>query len=202
MNPKSTELLAPAGDFESLRAAVQNGADAVYIGSNAFSARANAKNFNLTNLEKAIKYCKLRNVKTYLTINTLISDDEFTSAVDLARKAYTFGIDAIIVQDLGFGKFIMDKLPDLEVHASTQMSAHNLEGVLKLETLGFKRVVLARELPINEIEYIQRHSKVELEVFIHGALCMSYSGQCLLSSFIGGRSRKSRKMRSTLQASI
>ena len=194
----NTELLAPAGDFECLRAGVQNGADAIYFGSNFFSARANAKNFSEEDLKEAIRYCKIRNVKTYLTINTLLSDSEFREAVTLAKCAYEYGIDAIIVQDLGFGKFLIDNIPNLAVHASTQMSVHNLEGVLELEKIGFKRVVLSRELSINEIEYIKNNSNIELEIFVHGALCISYSGQCLLSSFIGGRSRKSWKMCTTL----
>lgn len=183
-----TELLVPAGDFDCLRAGVQNGADAIYLGSSLFSARANAKNFSLEELKSAIQYCKVRNVKTHLAINTLISDDEFSEAVNLAKAAYEFGIDAIIVQDLGLAKFLINNFPNLDIHASTQMSVHNLEGVLELEKLGFKRVVLSRELPINEIEYIKSNSSVELEVFIHGAICISYSGQCLFSSLVGGRS--------------
>ena len=190
MNQAKPELLVPAGDFECLRAGVQNGADAIYLGADLFSARANAKNFNMQELEEAIKYCKLRNVKTYLTLNTLITDEEFDKAFSVAKSAYEFGIDAILVQDLGFGKYLIDHLPGLDIHASTQMSIHNLEGVLEAQKLGFKRVVLARELSISEIEYIKQNSEIEIEVFIHGALCISYSGQCLFSSMVGGRSRK------------
>lgn len=146
------------------------------------------KNFNIDELKEAIEYCKLRNVKTNLTINTLLTDSEFDEAVSLAKTAYEFGIDAIIVQDLGFAKYLIKHFPDLAIHASTQMTVHNLEGVLELEKLGFKRVVLSRELPINEIEYIRNNCNIELEVFIHGALCISYSGQCLFSSLVGGRS--------------
>ena len=182
------ELLVPAGDFNCLRAGVQNGANAIYFGASSFSARANAKNFNIDELKEAIEYCKLRNVKTNLTINTLLTDSEFDEAVSLAKTAYEFGIDAIIVQDLGFAKYLIKHFPDLAIHASTQMTVHNLEGVLELEKLGFKRVVLSRELPINEIEYIRNNCNIELEVFIHGALCISYSGQCLFSSLVGGRS--------------
>lgn len=182
------ELLVPAGDFDCVRAGVQNGADCIYLGANIFSARANAKNFSLEELKEVIEYCKIRNVKTNLTLNTLITDSEFADAVLLAKKAYEFGIDAIIVQDLGLGKYLIDNFPNLEVHASTQMSVHNLEGVLELEKLGFSRVVLSREVPINEIEYIRNNCKVDLEIFIHGALCISYSGQCLFSSLVGGRS--------------
>ena len=182
------ELLSPVGDFECLKAAVQNGADAVYFGANLFSARAFAKNFDLEDLEKAINYAKLRGVKTNLTLNTLIKDDEFEDAVMLAKKAYEFGIDAIIVQDLGLARTLIKNFPNLPIHASTQMTIHNLDGALEAEKLGFKRAVLSRELPINEIEYICKNSNIEIEVFIHGALCISYSGQCLFSSMIGGRS--------------
>lgn len=182
------ELLSPAGDFECLKAAVQNGADSVYFGGNIFNARNSATNFDDNLLKEAIKYCKLRNVKTNLTLNTLIKNNEFEECVNFAKYAYECGIDAIIVQDLGLAKFLIKKIPDLPIHASTQMTVHNLEGVLELENLGFKRVVLSRELSIEEIEYICQNSNVEIEVFIHGALCISYSGECLASSFIGGRS--------------
>ena len=187
-NIRKPELLVPAGDFDCVRAGVQNGADCIYFGANLFSARASAKNFDLDELKTAIEYCKIRNVKTNLTLNTLLTDSEFSQAIELAKKAYEFGIDAIIVQDLGLAKFLIKNFPNLEVHASTQMSVHNLEGVLELEKLGFSRVVLSREVSIDEIEYIRNNCKVDLEVFIHGALCISYSGQCLFSSLVGGRS--------------
>lgn len=190
----SIELLSPAGDFESLKAAVQNGANSVYFGGSLFNARSSAKNFDENTLKEAIKYCKLRNVKTNLTLNILIKNDEFEEALNFAKFAYESGIDAIIVQDLGLAKFLIKNFPDLPIHASTQMTAHNLEGVLALEKLGFKRVVLSRELSIDEIEYICKNCNVEIEVFIHGALCISYSGECLASSFIGGRSGNRRKM--------
>ncbi len=182
------ELLSPAGDFDSLKAAVQNGADAVYFGAENFSARAFASNFDIVELEKAIIYAKTHGVKTHLTLNTLIKDNELKESLELAKKAYEFGIDAIIVQDIGLGKLLIDTFPDLDIHASTQMSIHNLQGVLELERLGFKRVVLSRELSVNEITYICQNSKIEVECFIHGAMCISYSGQCLFSSMIGGRS--------------
>lgn len=182
------DLLSPVGDFECLKAAVQNGANSVYFGADLFSARAYASNFNLEDLEKAIIYAKTRGVKTNLTLNTLVSDYEFTDAFELAKKAYEFGIDAIIVQDLGLAKQLITHFPDLDIHASTQMSIHNLQGVLEMQELGFKRVVLARELSIQEIEYICQNSDIEIECFVHGALCISYSGQCLFSSMIGGRS--------------
>ena len=182
------ELLSPVGSFECLKAAVQNGADSVYFGAGSFNARAFANNFDLNDLKEAIFYAKSRGVKTNLTLNTLIKDDEFDDAFELAKKAYEYGIDAIIVQDLGLAKSLIDSFPNLAIHASTQMSVHNLEGVLKLQKLGFKRVVLSRELSTEEIDYICKHSDVEIECFIHGALCISYSGQCLFSSLVGGRS--------------
>lgn len=182
------DLLSPVGDFKCLKAAIQNGADSVYFGANLFSARAFASNFDLEELEKAILYAKTRGVKTNLTLNTLIKDNEFNDALALAQKAYEFGIDAIIVQDLGLAKQLIKKFPDLDIHASTQMSIHNLQGVLQMQDLGFKRVVLSRELSIRDIEYICKNSDIEIEVFVHGALCISYSGQCLFSSMIGGRS--------------
>ena len=185
---KHIELLAPVGDFECLKAAVQSGCDCVYFGGELFNARASASNFNDVELKHAIEYAKLRNVKTNLTLNILIKNNEFDSAIDLARKAYEYGIDAIIVQDLGLARKLIELFPDLPIHASTQMTIHNLDGVLEAEKLGFKRVVLSRELSMDEIKYICDNSNIEIEVFIHGALCICYSGECLLSSMIGGRS--------------
>lgn len=182
------ELLSPVGDFDCLKAAVQNGADAVYFGANSFSARAFASNFDDDTLKKAINYAKIRGVKTNLTLNTLIKNDEMYNAIALAKKAYECGIDAIIVQDLGLARYMIKNFPGLAVHASTQMSVHNLEGVLTLQNMGFSRVVLSRELSIQEIEHICKNSNVEIEAFVHGALCISYSGQCLFSSMVGGRS--------------
>ena len=182
------ELLSPVGDFECLKAAVQNGADAVYFGAGSFSARAFAANFDDDALKEAITYAKVRGVKTNLTLNTLIKNDEMNDAIKLAEKAYNYGIDAIIVQDLGLARYLIKNFPWLVVHASTQMSVHNLEGVLELQKLGFSRVVLSRELSLQEIEHICKNSDVEIEVFTHGALCISYSGQCLFSSMVGGRS--------------
>ena len=182
------ELLSPVGDFECLKAAVQNGADSVYFGAETFSARAFASNFNITDLQKVIQYAKIRGVKTHLTLNTLIKNNEFEEAFNLAKKAYEFGIDAIIVQDLGLAMQLIKAFPDLPIHASTQMTVHNLNGALELQDLGFKRVVLSRELSANDIDYICKNTDVEIETFIHGALCISYSGQCLFSSMLGGRS--------------
>lgn len=182
------ELLAPVGDWNCLKAAVQNGADAVYFGVEQFNARMYAANFNVEDMKRVIDYCKLRNVKTNLTLNTLLENCEFDNAVDLAKEAYKAGVDAIIVQDLGLAKYLIDNIPGLPIHASTQMTVHNLQGVLKLEKIGFDRVVLSRELSCEEIEYICKNCKVEIETFIHGALCICYSGQCLFSSVVGGRS--------------
>lgn len=185
---KNPELLSPVGDFECLKAAVQNGANSVYLGASSFNARARATNFGNEELLEAIKYAKLRNVSVHLTLNTLIKNEEFENAVNLAIDAYNLGVDAIIIQDLGLATYLLKNYPEIPLHASTQMTVHNLDGVKQLENFGFSRVVLSRELSINEIEYIRKNTKTELEVFIHGALCISYSGQCLLSSMIGGRS--------------
>lgn len=184
----NVELLSPVGEWDSLVAAVQNGANAVYFGANEFNARMNSKNFDREELKKAIEYAKLRNVKTNLTLNILIKNDEFKQALELVKFAYEAGIDAIIVQDLGLAREIMKRYPDLDVHSSTQMTIYNLDGVKKVKELGFKRCVLARELSIDEIRNICKNTDTEIEVFIHGALCICYSGQCLMSSIIGGRS--------------
>ena len=182
------ELLAPVGNFECLKAAVQNGADAVYLGALDFNARAGATNFDSDELKNAVEYAHIRNVKVHLALNTLIKNNELESALSLASFAYEIGVDAIIVQDLGLAKILIKSFPKLPIHASTQMSVHNLEGALQAERLGFSRVVLSRELSLDEINYITRNSNVEIECFIHGALCISYSGQCLFSSMVGGRS--------------
>lgn len=182
------ELLSPAGDMECLIAAVQNEANAVYFGGEAFNARANTKNFSREEMAKAIEYAKLRGVKTHLTVNILIKNNEFEKALNLVEFAYREGIDAVIVQDLGLARKIIEEFPGLEVHASTQMTIYNLDGVKKIQDLGFSRCVLARELSIKEIENICKNTQIDIEVFIHGALCICYSGQCLMSSIIGGRS--------------
>lgn len=182
------ELLSPAGDMECIISAVQNGANAVYFGAEDFNARVNGKNFGKEELVKAIEYAKLRNVKTHLTLNILIKNNEFEEALKLVEFAYNNGIDAIIVQDLGLAKRIIELFPNLEVHSSTQMTIYNLDGVKKIKDLGFSRCVLARELSIEEIKHICKNTDIDIEVFIHGALCICYSGQCLMSSLIGGRS--------------
>ena len=193
------ELLSPIGDFDCLKAAVQNGADSVYFGGSLFNARYNAHNFDADELKQAIQYAKLRNVKVDFTLNTLIKNNEFADAVELANYVYSLGVDAIIVQDLGLARYLIKNFPDLPIHASTQMTIHNLHGVKELEELGFKRAVLSRELSLDEIQYICKNTNIEIETFIHGALCISYSGQCLFSSSIGARSgNRQRKMCSAL----
>lgn len=182
------ELLAPAGDMESLKAAVLNGADAIYLGGKEFSARQSAANFDREELIEAVKFCHAYGVKVYVTINTLLKNQELKGALEYASFLYSIGIDAIIIQDLGFLHLLKKHLPELEVHASTQMTAHNLDAVNKLYELGVKRVVLSRELSLDEIKYIKENTKAELEMFVHGALCICFSGQCLMSSLIGGRS--------------
>ena len=182
------ELLSPAGSMEALTAAVQNGADAVYMGFGAFNARRNAKNFTEEDFASAIRYCHLRGVKVYLTLNTLLTDRELPAAADLARLASDIGVDAVLVQDLGVLRAARQAAPDLTFHASTQMTVHNLDGVKACADLGLERAVLARELPASEIEYICDHSPIEIEVFGHGALCMCYSGQCFFSAVVGERS--------------
>lgn len=182
------ELLAPAGSMEALRAAVCNGADAVYLGADTFNARINARNFSAADLQEAAVYCHVRGVKVHLTLNTLVLDREMPRAAELIRLAASCGVDAFIVQDLGVVSLCRQLAPDVPIHASTQMSIHSLEGVMEAAALGCSRVVLARELPAEEIAHICKRSPVEIEVFVHGALCMCYSGQCYLSSVIGRRS--------------
>ena len=182
------ELLAPAGSPEAVTAAVQSGANAVYLGYGNYNARRNAKNFSREDAAAAISYCHLRGVKVYLTMNTLLTDRELPAAVKLAAEASDLGADAVLVQDLGVLRTLRQTAPDLPLHASTQMSLHSLDGVKMAADLGLKRVVLARELSSQAIEYICAHSPIEIEVFAHGALCMCYSGQCFFSSVIGGRS--------------
>ena len=182
------ELLAPAGSMEALRAAVCNGADAVYLGADTFNARMNARNFSAADLQEAVVYCHVRGVKVHLTLNTLVLDREMPRAAELIRLAASCGVDAFIVQDLGVVSLCRQLAPDVPIHASTQMSIHSFEGVMEAAALGCSRVVLARELPAEEIAHICKKSPVEIEVFVHGALCMCYSGQCYLSSVIGRRS--------------
>ncbi len=182
------ELLCPAGSFEAMRAAVCNGADAVYLGVEGFNARRNARNFTLQELPEAVAYCHIRGVKVHLTLNTLVGDRELPSAAETVEAAARAGVDAFIVQDLGMVALCKEVAPGVPVHASTQMSIHSIEGVKEAAALGISRVVLARELSAQDILSICRQSPVEIEVFVHGALCMCYSGQCYMSAVIGRRS--------------
>ena len=182
------ELLAPAGSMEALRAAVQNGANAVYLGCGTFNARQGAKNFTPQTLVEAVKYCHVRGVAVHLTLNTLVSDREIPEVAELIRHAAVSGVDAFIVQDLGVIQLCRQMAPQIPLHGSTQMTVHSLPGVLLCAAWGLHRVVLSRELSREEIRYICQNSPIEIEVFAHGALCMSYSGQCYLSAAIGGRS--------------
>lgn len=182
------ELLAPAGSREALVAAVENGANAIYLAGNAFGARAYASNFDREALREAIHFAHLRHVAIHVTVNTIVADEEMGPLRDYLRFLYEAGADAVLVQDLGVARVAHETVPDLPLHASTQMSVSSLEGVRALAELGFTRVVLARELSLKEIRHICAHAPVEIETFMHGALCVCYSGQCLMSSMIGGRS--------------
>lgn len=182
------ELLSPVGDFDCLKAAVQNGANAVYFGGQLFNARYSARNFDKDGIREAVNYAKYRNVKINFTLNILLKNNEFDDAIDVVKYIYELGVDAVIVDDLGFAKYIIDNFPGMEVHGSTQMTIHNLEGAIALKNLGYSRVVLARESTLSDIDYICRNANIDIEAFVHGALCISYSGQCLFSSAIGGRS--------------
>jgi putative protease len=185
---KSPEILSPAGSFEALKAAVENGADAVYLGGKEFNARRSAANFDRSELEAACKYAHLKGVNIYVTVNILLSDTEMKQAGDFIDFLYSIGVDGIIVQDLGLGYFIKKNFKDIQVHASTQMTVHNLESARLLEEMNFDRVVLARELSLDEIKEIKKNTSLKIETFVHGAMCFCYSGQCLMSSFIGARS--------------
>lgn len=182
------ELLAPAGSYDCVVAAVQSGADAVYFSGENYGARSYAENFDLAALEKAADYCRLRGVKTHITVNTLCTDRELKQCAEYVRFLAKIGVDAVIVQDLGVLDMIKHICPSIPIHASTQMTAHNIDGVLTAEKLGAQRVVLSRELSLENIKNIADNTEAELEVFAHGALCMCYSGQCLMSSVFGGRS--------------
>lgn len=182
------ELLAPAGGMRELKAAVQSGADAVYLGAADFSARSGAGNFTADELAEAVRYAHGYGVKVHCAINTLIKEKEMSAAIETAICANDCGVDALIIQDVGLASRLRELLPDIELHGSTQMTVTSLEGVRYLEKMGFSRVVLARELSVGEIERIVKGAKAEIEIFVHGAICMSYSGQCLMSSVLGGRS--------------
>lgn len=185
------EVLSPVGNGEMLVAACRAGADAVYLGAKEFSARRNAENFDDNALKEAVKYCHIRGVKVYLTLNIQIKDGELSSAVDLARRAYNYGIDGVIIADLGLADVLHRLIPELNLHASTQMTVHTPAALSILKNAGFTRVVAAREMSREELRELCKRAKelnIEVEVFVHGALCMSVSGQCLLSAFLGSRS--------------
>ncbi len=185
---KKPELLAPVGSKDALVAAINAGCDAVYLSGYSFGARSFAPNFDLDELKEAIDICHVYGVKVYVTVNTLIKENEVNRFMDYIDFLHQHNVDAIIIQDLGMLDLVRKTYPNLEIHASTQMHIHNLEGVKVCEELGIKRVVLARETSIETIKKIKENSKLDIEVFVHGALCISYSGQCLMSSLIGGRS--------------
>lgn len=182
------ELLSPAGSPEAVIAAVQNGADAIYMGLGNFNARRGAKNFTDEEFERSMRYCRIRGCKVYVTLNTLVNDREIAQAVESARLASELGADGIIIQDLGLAYAIRQALPDIPLHASTQMSIHNLAGVEAAAEMGMTRAVLARELSLEQIKFITQHASIETEVFVHGALCFCQSGQCYMSALIGRRS--------------
>lgn len=182
------EILSPAGSLESVRAAVISGADAIYIGYGDFNARRNAKNFTEEEFDQAIDLCHLHGIKVFVTMNIVLNDRELVKATEFIKLLASKTISAVIVQDLGVLDLIKKIAPTLPVHASTQLTVHNLSGVIKARDLGFSRVVLSRELSFENIEYICKNSPIEIEIFVHGALCMSYSGQCYMSSIIGSRS--------------
>lgn len=188
MNGKIPELLAPAGSSEGVRAAVQSGAGAVYMGFGTFNARRNAQGFSHEEMADAIAYCRARNVKSNITLNILVGDRELEDALEDAKFLYEAGADALIVQDLGLARLIHAHAPDFALHASTQMTIHTLDGAKQARDIGFSRVVLSRECSREEVQLITEQAGVETEVFVHGALCMCYSGQCYLSAVIGQRS--------------
>lgn len=188
---KIPELLAPAGSMASLKVAINSGADAVYISGYKFGARHYAENFTPDEITMAVEYAHLRNVKVYLTVNTIILEDELDEAIEYLISLYGLGVDGVLMQDTGLVKLTREIIPDLEIHASTQMNIHNLDGLKWAKSLGIKRVVLAREVSFSDLKRMgvyARSNDIELEVFVQGALCYSYSGHCLMSSFIGGRS--------------
>ena len=185
---EKVEILAPAGSMESLVAAINKGADAVYLGGNKFSARAYASNFDNDNMLKAVDYAHSYDVKIYVTLNTILKENEVEEAVRYVGYLYEIGVDALIIQDLGLLKRIKEDFPLMEVHASTQMTIHNGEAAVYFKDKGFHRIVLSREMTLEEIKYISKDLGIETEMFVHGAICVAYSGQCLMSSMIGGRS--------------
>ena len=185
---KRFEILAPAGDFENLKAAVYAGADAVYLGVQSFNARASATNFDYETLKQAVEFCHARNVNVNVTLNTILYDSELERFAETVKNVAQCGVDAVILQDLAAAEIAKTIAPDLPRHGSTQMAVHTLEGALLLKEMGYSRVILTRELSFEQIKYITENCGIETEVFIHGALCVCLSGQCYASTFLGGRS--------------
>ena len=178
------KILSPAGDYESLICALNEGANEIYFGVSEFNARNNIVGFKAQDIENIVKYCALFNARSFLAVNILFKDEELENAVNLIVNAYNLGVDAFIIQDLGLAKILYENYPEIELHASTQMAIHNLEGVNFLKNFNFKRVVLARETPLSEIKRIRENSDIEIEYFVQGALCVSFSGNCYLSSVL------------------
>lgn len=178
------KVLSPVGNFDCLKSAIAGGADEVYLGVSDFNARNNIQGFSIETLKQAVDYAHVFGVKVLLALNILFTDDELCDAVSIAVKAYNMGVDAFIVQDVGLASILHDEYPEIELHASTQMGIHNLEGVQAITPFGFKRVVLSRETPLEEIRRIRENSDIEIEYFAHGALCVSFSGNCYMSSYL------------------
>ncbi len=185
---KKVEILAPAGNMQRAKVAIQNGANAVYIGGKLFSARSSADNFSDEEIEELVKYANTRGANVYLAVNTLMKEVELNEAIEFIQKMYNVGVNGFIFQDIGLASYVKKQIPKIEMHASTQLFAHSIKDVQMLKETGFSRVVLARELSLEEIAEIKKNVDVEIEVFVHGALCVCYSGQCLMSSMIGERS--------------
>ena len=181
------ELLSPAGSMESVFAAVNNGCDAVYIGGKYFSARQYANNFSIEEIEQVCDYCHLRGIKVYVTVNTLYKQKEIHALLNYTKQLYEIGVDALILQDIGAAQIIKKYFP-IPIHASTQLTSNHLKDINFLYQQGFSKIVLSRELSLEEVTYIAQNTEAEIEVFIHGALCVCYSGQCIMSSILGGRS--------------
>ena len=182
------KIVAPAGNMERFYSAISATADEIYLGLKGFGARRNAENFTVEELKKAIDYAHLRGSRIFLTLNTIMTNREIELLYPTLKDLYSYGLDAIIVQDLGYAEYLHKNFPSIELHGSTQMTVANYYEINYLKELGFKRIVLPRELSFEEIKEIREHTDIELEVFVSGSLCISFSGNCYMSSFIGGRS--------------